>query len=100
MFRRPDLLVLDYRQSLLGSTRYWLGLGAGGCPCVADQVTGQARHADDETHPRFVHAASNYWECLEQIRPALAAKATTSSALRGPRPTSNNGAPVAGWQLR
>jgi hypothetical protein len=60
---RPDMIVLDYRQELLGNSRYWLGMEGGGCPYATDTATGRLAHEEYGTQPLFLHTSAGFYEC-------------------------------------
>ncbi|CAK0828079.1 unnamed protein product [Prorocentrum cordatum] len=65
LYRTPDMIVLDYNQTLFGSSRYWIAMEDGGCPYVQASPTTGLEHLEYGTRPVFLHGAAHFQECLD-----------------------------------
>ena len=63
MYRNPNSIVLDYRQSMFGNNRWTLGVEDG---CMFSNISSKDRrlvHKETGTSPLFIHSPGGFMKC-------------------------------------
>jgi hypothetical protein len=85
MYRRPDMIVLDYAQEMFGNNRWWLGMAGDGC-VYRKTHTGQLAHIETGTTPFALHTAGKFFKCFSWMANQLELdreRTSTERSLRG-----------------
>ena len=65
MLKRPDLIVLDYNQELIGNNDWTEGLN--GCVYEWSKDVSRFVHAKYKTMPAFLHFQGKFFECYGKM---------------------------------
>lgn len=78
MYRRPDMLVLDYNQVIFGNNRH----STNGCMFEDESDDARLVHMETGTTPLFIHSPGGFISCHERLASRLGVKMQSSAEER------------------
>jgi len=90
LLKRPDLVILDYEQKLIGNNAWTEGMD--GCVFDWDAAKEKFKHPTFETFPAFLHFQGKFYECYGKLARQFGFKGNMRRKLAA-APAGNNYGP-------